>query len=157
MPVDLDFFPEVVEALAGCDVVTGYSPEYPKNLSWSSKLLSRGYNTLVRGFFGLRLRDVNFGFKAMRRCVIESMGLASHSPFIDAELFVQARRARYRIREIAVPFSTRQLGVSRIRRLDVITWTLLDMARIWLNPPPLRVVKRKAAGAAESDATASGD
>lgn len=155
LPVDLEFFPEVMTELLTADVVTGYSPEYPKNLSWSSKLLSRGYNLLVQTLFGLSLRDVNFGFKAMRRCVVESMRLISRSPFIDAELFVQARRAGYRVREIGVPFSTREFGVSRIRRFDVISWTLLDMARIWLNPPPLRAIGRKPAAAAAPDAPAS--
>jgi glycosyltransferase involved in cell wall biosynthesis len=155
LPVDPDFFPEVVNALTHSDVITGYSPEYPKNLSWSSRLLSRGYNLLTSMFFGLGLRDVNFGFKAMRRCVIDSMRLVSRSPFIDAELFIQARRARYRISEIAVPFATRQFGVSRIRRVDVVAWTLLDMARVWLNPPPLRTIPREAGPTAESEAPAS--
>jgi hypothetical protein len=144
-----------VNSLTTSDVITGYSPEYPKNLSWSSKLLSRGYNLLTRMFFGLGLRDVNFGFKAMRRSVIDSMRLVSRSPFVDAELFIQARRGRYRISEIAVPFSTRKLGVSRIRRADVIAWTLLDLARVWLNPPPLRAVPPQAAGPAEPEAPAS--
>lgn len=155
LPVDPDFFPEVVNSLTNSDVITGYSPEYPKNLSWSSKLLSRGYNLLTRTFFGLGLRDVNFGFKAMRRSVIDSMRLISRSPFVDAELFVQARRGRYRISEIAVPFSTRKLGISRIRRFDVVAWTLLDMARVWLNPPPLRTVPPQAARPAEPEAPAS--
>jgi glycosyltransferase involved in cell wall biosynthesis len=134
LPVDLGFFPEVVQALEDSAVVTGYSPEYPKNLSWSSKLLSRGYNALVRAFFGLGLRDVNFGLKAMRRSVVEGARLVSRSPFVDAELFIEAQRGGHQIRELAVPFSPRKLGVSRIRRSDVIAWTLLDMLRIRLFP-----------------------
>jgi glycosyltransferase involved in cell wall biosynthesis len=142
LPVDLDFFPEAVRELSSVSVVTGYSPEYPKNLSWSSKLLSSGYNGLVQFLFRLRLRDVNFGFKAMRRSALERMKLVSRSPFVDAELFIQARRAGHGVREIAVPFTARKLGVSRIRRWDVIAWTLLDMARVRLFIPIPAVPRR---------------
>jgi glycosyltransferase involved in cell wall biosynthesis len=148
LPVDLDFFPEVAKGLRSDCVLTGYSPDYPKNLSWSSRLLSSSYNGLVQLLFQLRLRDVNFGFKAMRRSVAEQMRLVSKSPFVDAEIFIQARRAGHRVREIAVPFSTRKAGVSRIRRFDVVAWTLLDMARVWLFSP--RPMLPRAAKKAES-------
>lgn len=152
LPVDLDFFPEVANGLRSDCVLTGYSPEYPKNLSWSSKLLSSTYNALVQLLFRLKLRDVNFGFKAMRRSVAEQMRLVSKSPFVDAEIFIQARRAGHRVREIAVPFCTRKLGVSRIRRMDVVAWTLLDMARVWLFAPRPMLARSASASAAESAA-----
>jgi hypothetical protein len=34
------------------------------------------------------------------------------------------------VKQVPVAFSQRQLGSSHIRRLDVIAWTLLDMARL---------------------------
>ena len=127
LPVALDFLPKVLDALVFTDIVTGYSAEQAKNLSWGSRLLSRGYNRLVHTLFRLPLRDVNFGFKAMHKSVCEQLELGSRSPFVDAEMFIQARRSGYSITEIAVPFVRRKLGVSRIRRFNVVAWSLLDM------------------------------
>jgi glycosyltransferase involved in cell wall biosynthesis len=138
LPVDLDCFPAILSELEQYDLVTGYSAEEPKNLEWYTKLLSTGYNRMVRTAFGLPLRDINFGFKAMRRAVRDRLRLVSRSPFVDAEMFIQAGRKGFTIREIPVPFLRRQAGVSRIRRLDVIAWTILDMARIWLQAPMTR-------------------
>jgi glycosyltransferase involved in cell wall biosynthesis len=132
LPVPLDFVPEILRELARVDVVTGYSPEIPKNLSWNTRLISRTYNFLVHSAFGLPLRDVNFGLKAMRKSTLEKFRLTSRSPFVDAELFLQAIRSGCRIGEIAVPFSLRQHGVSRIRRPDVIARTFFDMAYFFL-------------------------
>lgn len=133
LPVPIDFFPQVLEKLAHTNIVTGYSAEQSKNPSWTSRLLSHGYNRLVRLFFRLDLRDVNFGFKAMCKSTCEQLQLVSRSPFVDAEMFIQARRNGHCITEVAVPFSRRQFGTSHIRRLDVIAWTMFDMARIWLR------------------------
>ncbi len=93
----------------------------------AARLLSRGYNFLVRVLFRLSLRDVNFGFKAMRKSLCDRLRLASRSPFVDAEMLIQAKQSGYRISEVAVPFLQRAFGVSRIRRFDVIAWTLIDM------------------------------
>jgi len=54
---------------------------------------------MVRALFGLRLRDINFGFKAVRRSAWEKLQLRSRSPFVDAELFVQARYLGLRVKE----------------------------------------------------------
>jgi glycosyltransferase involved in cell wall biosynthesis len=134
LPVALDFLPHLVNELARTDIITGYSAELAKNLDWGAKLLSRGYNRLVHALFGLPLRDVNFGLKAMRKSLCSQFHLISRSPFVNAEIFIQARQRGYRVSEVAVPFLRRQHGVSRIRRVDVIWWTLLDMARVWMKP-----------------------
>ena len=134
LPVDLACFPDIWKELQDTDVVTGYSPELQKNLTWSARLLSVGYNRLVYAAFGLPLRDVNFGFKAMRKPVRDRLRLISRSPFVDAELFIQALRDGYTIREVPVPFVRRQAGVSRIRRLNVVLWSLFDLARTRLRP-----------------------
>jgi glycosyltransferase involved in cell wall biosynthesis len=134
LPVDLDCFPGIWNELQQVDMITGYSSEVPKNLSWNAKLLSIGYNGLVHAAFGLPLRDVNFGFKAMRKSVRDQLRLVSRSPFVDAEMFIQASRNGHTIREVPVPFVRRQVGVSRIRRLDVILWSMFDLARARVRP-----------------------
>jgi glycosyltransferase involved in cell wall biosynthesis len=133
LPIRLDSLPRLLEAFADADVLTGYSDAGAKYANWKSKVISLGYNSMVRALFGLRLRDINFGFKAVRRSVWEKLRLRSRSPFVDAELFVQAQHLGFRVKEIPVPFVQRQLGASHIRRLDVIAATLLDMAKLRLT------------------------
>jgi glycosyltransferase involved in cell wall biosynthesis len=133
LPIRLDSLPRLLTAFADADVLTGYSDADHKYANWKSKVISLGYNSMVRALFGLQLRDINFGFKAVRRSVWEKLQLRSRSPFVDAELFVQAEHLGFRVKEIPVPFVQRQLGASHIRRLDVIAATMLDMAKLRLT------------------------
>jgi len=130
LPVDLECLPRVIQAFADADVLTGFSDEISKHENLRTKLVSKTYNFLVRTFFGIRYRDINFGFKAVRRSVLQQFALRSNSPFVDAELFVLALRSGARIKEIQVPFSERKQGCSQIRRLDVIGATFLDMIKL---------------------------
>ena len=114
--------------------LTGYSADEIKHMNWRHRIVSFGYNFTVRILFGLRLRNVNFGFKAIRRSSWSRLKLRSHSPFVDAETFIQAERLGYRVKQVSVPFAQRCLGLSRIRRLDVIACTVFDMLRLRLTP-----------------------
>jgi len=133
LPIRLDSLPRLLDAFADADVLTGYSDVGAKYANWKSKVISLGYNSMVRALFGLQLRDINFGFKAVRRSVWEKLQLRSRSPFVDAELFVQAEHLGFRVKEIPVPFVQRQLGAYHIRRLDVIAATMLDMVKLRLT------------------------
>ncbi len=128
LQVGLECLPEMLEHLVKENVVlTGYSAHVVKHVNLKSHIISIGYNTLVRVLFGIKLRDINFGFKALRKSLHERMSLHSCSPFVDAELFVQAKWLGSSVKQLPVPFHMRQAGVSRIRRLGVILLTFRDM------------------------------
>ncbi len=133
LPIRLESLPRLLEAFSDADVLTGYSDAGAKYANWKSRVISLSYNFMVRALFGLRLRDINFGFKAVRRSAWEKLQLRSRSPFVDAELFVQARYLGLRVKEIPVPFVQRHVGTSHIRRLDVIAATMLDMVKLRLT------------------------
>jgi glycosyltransferase involved in cell wall biosynthesis len=130
LPIGLDCLPGMIEKLEFGDVLTGYAEQECKHANWQAAVISWGYNFLVRLLFGFQLRDINFGFKAMRRSVYEKMQLRSCSPFVDAEMFAQARSHGCTVHEVPVAFSMRQAGVSHIRRWDVIAQTFCDMLRV---------------------------
>jgi glycosyltransferase involved in cell wall biosynthesis len=132
LPIALDALPRLLEEFAEADVLTGYSGDERKHVDWKHVVVSCGYNLMVRTLFGLRLRDINFGFKALRKSVWDRLELRSRSPFVDAELFIRAERVGGVIKSVPVPFVQRQLGVSHIRRTDVIAASLRDMARLRL-------------------------
>jgi glycosyltransferase involved in cell wall biosynthesis len=134
LPVDLKVLPRLLDEFTDAEVLTGYAANASKHVNWRSHLISLGYNFMVRSLFGLTLRDINFGFKAIRRSIWNQLHCRSRSPFVDAEMFIQAQQLGYRVKELPVPFSPRHLGSSRIRRLDVISWTAWDMVRLRLTP-----------------------
>ena len=133
LPVELGSLPDLLGNFAEADVLTGISTEESKHVDWKHVVISQGYNLMVRTLFGLRMKDINFGFKAVRKSVWDRMSLHSVSPFVDAELFVRAARIGARIRQIPVPFSQRKMGASHIRRFGVIAQTMLDMVRLRLH------------------------
>ena len=137
LQIGLSCLPLLLAEFADADVLTGYSADHDKHANWRAMIISQTYNFLVRTLFNVKLRDINFGLKALRKPVWDQLRLRSRSPFVDAELFVQVSRLGYRIKEVAVPFSLRATGASHIRRFDVIARTLADMAWCWVAPPRL--------------------
>lgn len=132
LPIDLSCLPRLINELGTAEVLTGYNGDNCKHANWRFAIISRVYNVLVRTLFDLELRDINFGLKALRKSVWEQLNLRSCSPFVDAELFVQAKQLGFTMKEVPVPFLFRTAGQSHIRRWDVIAQTLLDMARFWV-------------------------
>ena len=137
LQIGLECLPALLGEFRDAEVLTGYSADVEKHANWRAKIISHTYNFLVRALFKVRLRDINFGLKALRKPVWDQLRLRSRSPFVDAELFVQVTRLGYRIKQVPVPFSFRTTGASHIRRFAVIAWTFIDMLKCWAAPPRL--------------------
>lgn len=72
------------------------------------------YNTLVKSLLRLRIRDVNFAFKLVRREVLEHVELVSEGSFIDVELLAKAQRRGYHIIQFGVDYFPRARGTSTL-------------------------------------------
>ena len=88
------------------------------------------YNWLIRLYFGIRLRDINFAFKLCRRTVLDRVTLSSEGSFIDAELVIRAQKAGFTIVQIGVDYFPRTRGVSTLSSLAVIRAMLTEMNRL---------------------------
>jgi glycosyltransferase involved in cell wall biosynthesis len=89
------------------------------------------YTSLIRLFFQLWVRDVNFSFKLFRRSLLDRIQLQSEGSFIDAEFLVRARKSGASIIQIGVDYFPRSRGVSTLSSPGVIVDILVDMARLW--------------------------
>jgi glycosyltransferase involved in cell wall biosynthesis len=85
------------------------------------------YNHLVRALFSLRIRDVNFAFKLIRRNVLDHIELKSEGSFIDVELLARANRKGYRIVQFGVDYFPRTRGVSTLSSTSVIGRIVREM------------------------------
>src|SRR5213075_2967894 len=87
-------------------------------------LYSYLYNSMVKVAFGLRMRDVNFAFKLIRRAVIEHIDLESEGSFIDVELLAKAQRLGFNIIQFGVDYFPRDRGTSTLSSTAVISTIL---------------------------------
>jgi glycosyltransferase involved in cell wall biosynthesis len=136
LPFDLMVLPRAVRLLEEqkADVLTGY--RFDRTAEGPVRTLyTLVYTALIRAFFSLRVRDVNFSFKLFRRSLLERFPLRSEGSFIDAEFLIRARKAGASIIQIGVDYFPRTRGLSTLSRPRVILGILREMAVLW---PELR-------------------
>ncbi len=88
------------------------------------------YNHLIRVLLGLRIRDVNFAFKMVRRRVLDNLTLESEGSFIDVELLAKAHRLGFRTIQFGVDYFARTRGVSTLSSGAVILDIVREMRRL---------------------------
>ncbi len=94
----------------GYDLVTGW--KYPRLDPISKTFPSRVFNGMVSTLTGIHLHDINNGFKAYRREVIDDSNLKLYGEF-HRFVPVMAHWRGYRVAEIKVRHHPRQHGVSK--------------------------------------------
>ncbi len=88
------------------------------------------YNTIIKILFGLRIKDVNFSFKLVRREVLEHVVLKSEGSFIDAELLIKAQRYGFKIIQFGTNYFPRSRGVSTLSSSGVILKIVQEMVSL---------------------------
>lgn len=117
---------KAINLLEDADVVTAYSLVL-KDSSLKRIIMSKAYNFLVHLLFGFKIRDINSGLKIYRREVLRGLNLRSKSPFIDVEIFAEAIRRNFKIKQYGLIFELRTKGRSTISRPSVVARTFWDM------------------------------
>lgn len=129
MPVAVEDIMASFPLIANADIVTGYS-KVKKGDTVRRKIISRVYNFMIQTLFGLNIRDINSGYKVVRREVVDGIRFTSRSPFIDVELFLHAKKKNCKIRQFPLIFRSRPGGRSHIARMPVILATFIDMIKV---------------------------
>lgn len=131
LPLDFDDVAKAIPKIDNADILIGY--RLTRDEPIKRKILSRGYNTLIRMLFDLKVRDVNFSFKLFKREILDHITLKSEGSFIDAELLIESRRAGYRITEVGLPYHPRTAGESTLASTSVIQKTFEEMGSYFLR------------------------
>lgn len=127
---DFDIHPKQLQSLLRrletehADVVVGSKRHPDSRIDYprQRRILSRGYEWLVRALFGLRIRDTQAGIKVFRREVLERvlpMGLVKRYAF-DAELLILVHRLGYRIAEAPIELESWDRIGSNINLREVV-------------------------------------
>lgn len=138
---DVDELALLVPLIRQADIVSGYKLRRADDPS--RKIVSFVYNTLLSTFFGLRLKDVNCGFKLYRREIFDAIELKSTRGLIDAEVLLKAEAAGYTIAQVGVHHYPRTHGSSRYRVREIVL-TIAQMATLWLDLRLGRGVRKRA-------------
>lgn len=88
---------------------------------------SAAYNLMVKALFGLKIRDVNFSFKLIKREALKRLDLTSEGSFINTELLAQLSLNNAKIVQFGTYYLPRRQGVSKLSTFPVIMKILQEM------------------------------
>lgn len=92
----------------GADLVSGWKAT--RRDPWSKRAASRVFNAVTARVSGLSLRDLNCGFKAYRREVVQSLALTGD---LYRYIPVLAASEGFKVQEVAVNHRPRRFGASK--------------------------------------------
>ena len=112
--------PRLLDALQHADVVLG--SRYVSGgtvVNWPKKreVLSKGGNLYSRIALGVRIYDITGGYRAYRSEVLRALPLdqvASHGYCFQVDLAWRAVRAGFRVTEVPITFTEREIGESKM-------------------------------------------
>jgi glycosyltransferase involved in cell wall biosynthesis len=99
---------KLTSRITDCDVVIGLRARRADNLM--RRINGKAWTTLSRVLFGLRISDMDCGFKLFRREAIEGITLHSNSAMITAELMARLAGRNARISQVDVTHLPRVAG-----------------------------------------------
>jgi glycosyltransferase involved in cell wall biosynthesis len=143
MDVDLSTgigaFPDLVAAIAerGFDIAVGSRLARGARVKRSLKrrILTRGYNTIIKGAFQTRFSDAQCGFKAARTTAFKQIlpMVQDNNWFFDTELLIVGEKLGYRIADVPVEWTEDK--DSRVKIGATVLEDLRGLIRLLINRP----------------------
>ncbi len=113
------------------DLVIGYYRN--RQVGLNRKLNSAAWQFVVNLLFGLRVRDIDCGFKLISKKVIDGIPKleSERGAFISSEFLIKAKKKGYKIVEIPVHHYPRLAGSATGAKFNVIIKSFVDLFRLW--------------------------
>lgn len=98
-------------------------------------LTSKIWELIVFILFGLKVTDIDCGFKLFSKKVVDTIPKleAERGAFISSEFLIKAKKADFKITEIGVHHYPRTEGQATGRHLRVILKSFTDLFRLWFK------------------------
>ena len=114
---------------AAADMVTGW--RIHRADPWHRSVVSHTFNLLVTLLYGIHYRDVDCGFKLMRRSVLEMAApIRARSALLNTELYYKCRRSGMRVVQVGLTHHPRLAGVRSGGRLVPILRAVRELVRL---------------------------
>lgn len=96
-------------------------------------LAAKGWALSLFLFFGLNMKDVDTGFKMVKRSVLEKIPTlqSSRGGMINAELVIKAEKYGFRITQVEINHYPRLFGNPTGVKLNVILQSYVDLLNLW--------------------------
>lgn len=113
------------------DVVIGYY--LSRKVSKATILTSKIWEIIVFILFGLRVTDIDCGFKLINKKVVDTIPKleAERGAFISSEFLIKAKKAGFKISELGVHHYPRVEGKATGRNIKVIIKSFSDLFGLW--------------------------
>lgn len=127
---DLREIEKLIEKSDEADLVVG------RYLSRSAPLIRKintfFWDNLVRILFGIKVKDIDCGFKLIKKEVIEKISpLESDGAFLSTELLAKSQGMGFKIVEVPVHHYSDTAGGSTGAKPEVIIKAFVDLFRLW--------------------------
>lgn len=132
---DGQFDPRDLSRLAalspGADLIAGW--RIHRADPWHRSVVSGTFNVLVRLLYGISYRDVDCGFKLMRRELLQAASpILARSALLNTELYFKAQRSGLVVRQVGIQHHPRLAGVRSGGRLVPILRAVRELVRLRL-------------------------
>jgi glycosyltransferase involved in cell wall biosynthesis len=114
-PFDFIYIKKALRYFSNYDAVIGY--RLGKRETFGRLILSRGANLLENILFRLNVKEVNYPFKIIKTKLVKKMNLLSNNSFIAAEILMELKKKKARIKQIQIPTKLRMEGESKFMDL----------------------------------------
>jgi hypothetical protein len=146
----LDAFPRLIRAISsdGYDVAVGSRLAAQSRITRSLKrrVLTRGYNTLIKTLFFTRFSDAQCGFKAVSREAVQRIIplIEDNNWFFDTELLILAEKMGFRVKDVPVEWV--EDTDTRVKIAATVTEDLRGLLRLRTGRPWRRANGSRRAG-----------
>jgi len=113
------------------DLVIGHYIK--RRVSFLRKLNTALWEFLIKVLFGFKVRDIDCGFKLIRKKVIEKIPKleSKRGAFISTEFLIKAQSQNFKIVEVPVHHYPRKRGKATGASLKVIVGSFKDLFKLW--------------------------
>jgi glycosyltransferase involved in cell wall biosynthesis len=135
----LEAFPALIRAVAdeGYDVAIGsrLAPGSQVERSLKRRILTRGYNTIIKAMFFTRFSDAQCGFKAVSKAAAQRIVplIEDNNWFFDTELLILAEKMGYRVKDVPVRWVEDK--DTRVKIASTVSEDLRGLLRLRIGRP----------------------
>lgn len=142
LEIDMGIVSKYVDALNYCDIVIAskWHPNSQVEISLQRRILSHGFNVLVKLLIGVNIRDTQVGLKAINKSTFEKIipQIKVNRFAFDVELLAIAKLYGLKIVEMPV-----QLRLNKAPKLKEILKMFTDLVEIAFRMKALRIRKNE--------------